>query len=101
MKRIKFSHRYLKMPFGLSFTKTLLVNVSIVNLEDLPKEFIDYDTRYNIGKALYPLPKKGKYMVLLLLTGNEIWTTIRRWTPRKFDYYKGLIGQEVKIKLIK
>ena len=30
---------------------------------------------------------------------GSIWTTIRRWTPEKEDYYRSHIGEEVKIEI--
>ncbi len=108
MRTIKFSNRYSKFPRILIgkngklsyFSKTFLIEVLNVNLEDLSVPFIAYDTSYwNPIEGRYKLPKKGKYMVLMLRTNGELWTTIRRWTPQKEKYYKSLIGQEVKIEI--
>jgi hypothetical protein len=92
-RQIKFSHRYTKMPQDLS--NSFLLDVWVKNLEDMSEGFLNYDTQYSGG--WYPLPKKGKFLVLFIRTGYSIWTTIRRWIPRKEQYYRGLIGQEVKI----
>ena len=43
----------------------------------------------------------GDVIVLTLFTKEEtgtwLWTTIRRWTPQKEEYYRKLIGMEVEI----
>jgi hypothetical protein len=81
---------------------TFLVGISVVNIEDLPKEFLIYDTGFFNKKTkkveYYELPKKGKFIILMLFTKDDgVWTTIRRWIQRKEDYYRSLIGQEVEI----
>ena len=102
MKKVKFSHWYFKFP-QFRLDETYLLGVSICNLEDLPEYFIDYDTKYvkGLSGGFYPLPEKGKYMILFFFSGSdELWTTIRRWTPRKEKYYKSLIGQRVEIEVL-
>jgi hypothetical protein len=92
--KIKFSHFYYKMPPG--YQSSRLKDVEIVNLEDLDKGFIEIDTKI-IGGGNYPLPKKGKYMILWLesqLTKLP-WQTIRRWTEEKERYYRKYIGDIV------
>jgi hypothetical protein len=96
--KIKFSHTYTKAPVG--YERSQLMAVLNTKLEDLGLDFILYDTEYFVhdgtGKVdYYPLPKKGDYMVLLLRskTGyGELWTTIRRRTPKKEAYYRSKIG---------
>lgn len=91
MNKIKFSHRYNKLRI-IGFhgevgyiSRTRLLEVIPVNLEDLHRAFIAYDT--DIGK--YKLPNKGKYMLLIFSKGGkDIFTTIRRFTPQKYEYYK-------------
>jgi hypothetical protein len=88
---------------GLLDKKTFIVGLSVIDLEKMPVEFIKYDTEYikRDGKSIeyYDLPKKGKFMILVLFTKKAdcVWTTIRRWTPRKEEYYQSLIGKEVEI----
>ena len=100
MIKIKFSHKYDKMPPGFQHSK--LLDVLPVNLEVLSLDFILYDTSYTEGGEgkNYPLPAKGAYMVLLLLTQSGcLWTTIRSQRGSggrdKLAYYRGLIGQWV------
>ena len=97
MAKIKFSHHYQKMPaflFG-----TTLIQIWVTDLSELTNRFIEYDTMILGGQDFYKLPAKGKFMVLFLCTGTTLWTTIRRWTPRKETYYRSLIGQEVEIEI--
>jgi len=64
----------------------------------LADKFVEYDTVYIEGDERdlfaknvenhYPLPKTGKFIVLVFL-GNDLipFTTVRRWTQEKCDYY--------------
>jgi len=100
MNKIKFSHTYTKMPFDIENTKIL--EVFITELKNLSPEFIEYDTQIEGKGGNYPLPK-GKLIVLLLSSLQDDsmawqqWTTIRRWTPDKEKYYRGIRGQRVEI----
>lgn len=121
MQPIKFSHTYCKMPpcfWSRDKDRTFLIGMAIVeDVQKLPKEFLDWDTAYPVevkgedGKTIYQNIEhyelfKGKGLILTLFTLGEIgegqimesvWTTIRRWTPDKEIYYKGLVGQQVEI----
>lgn len=101
MQKIKFSHRYFKMPEN--FSDTMLLQVFTVPREELGIDFVGYDVTWenpNGDVEEYPLPK-GMLLVLLLasfVNGREVlWTTIRRWMPTKELYYRGLIGEKVQI----
>lgn len=98
MLKIKFSEEYSKMlnnRYGETPRKAVLLETFIAETEQLHPRFIEYDTSYFDKKennwAHYKLPK-GKVIVLLLRTefAGEVmmWTTIRRYTPQKFEYYK-------------
>lgn len=98
MIAIKFSHRYKKFPPSLEDTH--LFDVDIINLEDLDPAFIAEDTAI-VGGGNYPLPKKGKYMILRLCSYSNMgemhtWQTIRRWTPSKEAYYRSHLGEKVR-----
>jgi hypothetical protein len=101
---IKFSARYEKMPSSFDGTTTQLTAVELVNLEDLDPEFIEKDTAI-VGGGHYKLPKRGKYMVLQLLTTKSgtrcihVWQTIRRWTAEKEDYYRSHVGETMNIEI--
>lgn len=106
MKTIKFSHEYKKIPRSEEPRDTFLLEVLTVDKKDLGKDFIEYDTTYyermgdELIKKNYPLPK-GKVLVLLLNSPYafqaHLWTTVRRHTPEKEAYYRGLRGQKVHI----
>ncbi len=85
---------------------TTLLEVFLTSYEKLSTDFIAYDTKIlddDGEKGYYELPR-GKLIVLLLsteyggwLANDVLWTTIRRYTPHKYAYYKALRGQQVKI----
>ena len=99
--QIKFSHRYLKQP--LYHIKVKLLQVFLCDRKDLTEYFIDYDTAYFSGNetVYYELPN-GKLLVLIFAVvktlalkraSYDIFTTVRRWTPQKEDYYKSNVGE--------
>lgn len=107
MSNIKFSHTYEKMPKGLfevPKAPTSLLAVFVDDTKNFCEFFVKYDTFYSIKEIeksethnfFYPLPK-GKVIVLLLITHNDLWTTIRRWTPQKEAYYRGRVGTDFEI----
>lgn len=100
LNTIKFSHNYGKLD-GCNFSRSRLLAVQEVNLKDLPKDFIDYDTSYRIGFSHlnYGL-KNGKYLLLIFWSG-KLFTTLRPAYPsRKVEYYKSKIGEEFEIKIM-
>ena len=104
MITIEFSHWYKKFPKSFEGTKTSLVGVKVVNLEDLDKKFIEEDTAI-LGGGHYELPATGKYMILGLITTKvgvrciHVWQTIRRYTPEKEAYYRAHVNEEVRIEV--
>lgn len=92
MKKIK-----LTSPFSKLFTRGSLVDaakliqVLEIDLSEITQEMRDYDTDY--GK--YPLPAKGKYLLLIFLkpAGGGIFTTLCRSTPEKLRWYTEGVGQ--------
>ena len=92
--KIKFSHLYEKMP--PDFQVSRLLEIEIVRLEDLPEDFLNDDCRIVDG-GYFPLPRKGKYIILWLESSimNLRWQTIRRWTIEKEKYYSSAIGKLV------
>jgi hypothetical protein len=89
----------------------MLMAVFIADTKEFGELFTKWDTlidnkewEYPAGvlnrkSMFYPLPK-GKVIVLLLITYKYVWTTIRRYIPYKEKYYRSLVGQDVKIKLV-
>lgn len=94
MATIKFSHRYTKLPPRPD--PSYLLEVFVVDRSDLHSSFIDYDTHIVDG-GNFKIPI-GKVLVLLLQSeSGAIWTTIRRFTDDKYEYYKSLRGRSVHI----
>jgi len=97
--RIKFSHNYYKFPMKLPFTAKLL-QALVVHYDSLSGVFLDYDTEYygnKFGDQYYQLPKTSLILLILKLEGNGLFTTIRRYTPQKWKYYKSHEGDEFEI----
>jgi hypothetical protein len=86
---LKFSHDYEKLPLDWQGKKARLIALQRINLEDQTKQFLEYDTKIR-GGGNYPLPKKGKYILLLFeMVGNTtFFTTIRRYTMSKHNFYQ-------------
>ena len=103
---IKFSHGYHKLPIGIfeRGSKSRLLQVLKVNFKDLSPAFVGYDTIYGTrqtGIEKYPLPE-GELILLILQDEAflQIYTTIRRYTPEKWTYYKSQEGELFNIKLV-
>ncbi len=112
MNKIKFSHEYEKMiPGCYRECSTKILEIFVSTKKELSEGFIKYDTEiktYQDPVSEYIEPKKyynlpdGKLLIILLTTENSLgdmnlWTTIRRWTPEKEKYYRGIRGQRVEI----
>ncbi len=81
---------------------TMLLQVLVCNYSDLSPDFINYDTGYWTlnGVGHYQLPKNSsRAMVLLLLTGNHLWTTIREWSTDKEAKYQAMVGKAIPIEI--
>jgi hypothetical protein len=104
VKTIKFSHKYEKMPYEP--TTAVLVGVEAWDIENLPPDFLDFDTLYQDkqGPNYYQLPKNGRVIVLFLWgrcenTLHFLFTTIRRCTESKWDYYHNSLGETFAIEI--
>lgn len=109
MNKIKFSNEYDKMMYnaeGIIPKRAILMETFIKEAEELHPRFIEYDTSF-VDKhgqlCQYKLPN-GKNIILLLKSYIHdtmmIWTTIRRYTPQKYEYYSKLRGEEFDIKIL-
>ena len=76
---------------------TYIKEIKVMHSKGLTPEFIKYDTETVDGK-FYQLPF-GMVIIISLWTNGEAWTTVRRWTKEKEKYYRGLVGQEIKIEI--
>ena len=101
--KIKFSHRYYKLQGIENGDIVSLLGVFPFDLEkDLNNVLHEYDTLYHEkGESkYYPLPQKGKYLLLVFVKSGmipSVFTTIRRWTPRKESYYRMNRGLEFEV----
>jgi len=97
MKQIKFSHRYKKMPLSLTYGEraATLLQVLKVHYDDLSDLFIEYDTSYKDGN--YPIPKTDLIFLLFQTREGKLFTTIRRFTDRKWEYYKKAEGEKFEV----
>lgn len=104
MNKIKFSSDYHKLPFNSNGTQAVLIGISTANVKYLKQalpQFIIYDTRKRTSN------KKTEHYSLdfdmcIVLTFIHInsglpFTTIRRYTKQKYDYYKGLEWKTLEI----
>lgn len=108
MKTLKFNKEYDKMlenKWEKPPQRAILMEVFLVDSEALHPRFVEYDTLYfdeeKNNWAYYTLPA-GKVIVLLLRTDFHepmIWTTIRRYTPKKWEYYKKARWEEFRIEI--
>lgn len=102
MPKILFSHIYSKLLDSHNdvIESAKLIGVFRVNIEDLHPSFLSYDT--DNGK--YKLPEKGTFLMLLFLkpfetyvTDQNLFTTLRRYTPQKDTYYWQKVGMDFNI----
>lgn len=93
MPRIKFSHPYRKLQgnSGQLIDLCQLIQVVPINLADLTQEMRDYDT----DNGVYELPVKGEYLMLIFMKPGsaDLFTTMRRSTRDKLEYYYRMQGQ--------
>ena len=97
---IKFSAEYCMMPMEVlvEVSDTALLAVLKVELSQLSPQFLDWDTKFASHPGNFPLPAGQEYLVLLLLTASQLWTTIRSaWPPKKEEYYRSHVGKIVNI----
>ena len=102
---IKFSHEYMKFEDIMLPFKAVLLQCFRIHKSELSNAFIAYDTTYDGGQ--YELPNTELIVLLLFVPEREViddvvldsfcFTTIRRFTPQKFRYYKSLEGKTVRV----
>lgn len=107
MQQIKFSHYYIK--FHGCFAKNkpksaFLLQAIKINFNDLSEEFIKQDTGYLVRQSKrifvyneYFLPKTDLILLIFGSNKNVLFTTFRRFTPKKWEYYKNSEGKEFEI----
>ena len=98
MNKIRFSHSYPKLH---GQTTARLIDVELTNRAALDEKFVDYDTTY---EDCYPtdfkkFPLSNDLLLVLTFSGNLRipFTTIRRATGMKQNWYQSKIGQQFEI----
>lgn len=101
MRTIKFSHKYAKLALGDKFTpEAELLQALRIHYKDLSEPMITYDTLYVEDKVMdiYELPETELILLIFKSSiGAFIFTTLRRYTPKKWDYYKASEGEIFKV----
>jgi len=98
LKEIRFSHDYEKLPENWEGTQAVLLAVSYIpDLEQFFRRFpqmreIDSKLR---GKDEYYLFgfKEAILLIFLHLNSSKLFSTIRRYTEWKYEYYKQSLNE--------
>ncbi len=103
MRQIKFSHRYEKLGSIPNHSKVVLMQVINFPHDLLSNSFIEYDTLYldeDVNEHHYALPKSDLLILIFMAPDGKLFTTIRRFTPDKFTYYKSLENEELELVIL-
>jgi len=92
---------HLAMKYGdLLPWPTRLLAVLKVDRSQLSAPFLEWDTKFADRPGNFQLPKAQEFLILMLLTEGQLWTTIRAaWPPEKEEYYRSHVGELVNIKI--
>ena len=95
MNKIKFSHFYWKFPVDVTKKPVKLISAIGIHSDDLSEAMITYDATYTKDNHVreYKIPEGDLILLIFQIRPNCIFTTIRRFTPSKWRYYKGLEGE--------
>lgn len=74
-----------------------MLQVIRLDLSDATQELRDYDTDF----SAYPLPTQGAYLLLLFMkpNGGGLFTSLRRETPDKLEYYQSQQGNWFEVEI--
>ena len=94
--KIKFSHDYEKLPEDWEGTQAVLLGMEIIpDMDNWKKRFpqlIELDTKFRGEEGHYNLDfKEGILLFFIHLNTARLFTTIRRYTPYKQEYYENNI----------
>jgi len=94
--KIKFSHDYAKLPENWEGTQAGLIGIQIIpDMDNWKKRFpqlIAVDTMFRGEEGHYELNfKEGILLFFIHLNTARLFTTIRRYTPYKQEYYENNI----------
>lgn len=96
-KTINFSFEYTKLFYQ---EKALLVAAYRTHKSKLSKIFLSYDTCYHHDNQVkfYNVPDTDIIFLIFLGDQNIPFTTIRRYTDKKWKYYSSSIGEYFELK---
>ena len=92
--KIRFSHKdyikFVKKPPN----KAKLMQVLRIYKGQIPKELLEYDTRRDNGKRFFLTGDENTPYIELIFQHPDGWlfTTFRKYTERKFNFYYRNIG---------
>jgi hypothetical protein len=97
MAKIKFSYFYDKLRGfdGYPIKTATLLQVITVERKELSVSFIEYDT----DNGRFKLPPNTYLLLILQKPSGDLMTTVRRFIPTKYTYYKSLEGQPFEIEI--
>jgi hypothetical protein len=98
MHTIKFSDDYDKLPMKWEGTQAILIGImycpDIRGLKKRLPQLINYDTSYRGKYGRYELNfSEGIILSLFHINSCIPFTTIRRYTKDKYDYYNKCLGE--------
>jgi hypothetical protein len=97
MNTIKFSHDYSKFPLNWEETEALLIGVMCNNLQMIREKFplfLDNDARFRGEEGNYNLDfDEAIILTFVHIKTGQLFTTIRRYTPSKAEYYRSEVGE--------
>lgn len=104
MNTIRFSNDYDKLPLQWGGTEAILIGIAVGDIEWLKKNipsFIELDTKIRNSKDHYPLDFDTAIVLTFFHIGSfspKLFTTIRRYTPEKYEYYKKKVWEAFTLK---
>jgi len=102
MLNLKFSSDYKKLPVNWTGTQATLIGVAYCSDVQLLKlrlpQLFKYDTAFRGKDGYYDLDfKEGLILTFIHLNTSLIFTTIRRFTPKKKEYYESNLFKGFKL----
>lgn len=102
IKEIKFSYDYFKLPEDWNGTQAVLLGLEVItDVDNWKKKFpqlIEFDTKFRGKEGHYNIDfKEGLLLFFFHLNAKTLFTTIRRYTLYKQEYYEDSIFDTFKL----
>lgn len=96
---MKFEDDMEKLPENSHDTDAVLELAYLVQRKDLPRAFIEYDTKFRGKDGHYKLPHDGTYILCFYrhARSGAPFTTLRTFDTRKLEAYRKNVGQVYRI----